>query len=53
MRTVIFIGLMIIGGALRNLSEMGKLGYTSFFAIVLICCIVMDIAEFIKKITDD
>ena len=53
MRTVTFIGLFIIGGALRNLAEMGKLGYTSFYAIILICCIAMDIAEFIKKMTDD
>tara|TARA_R110000822_G_scaffold306349_1_gene432563 strand:+ start:420 stop:581 length:162 start_codon:yes stop_codon:yes gene_type:complete len=53
MRTVTFLGLMIIGGALRNISEMQKLGYETFFAIIFICCMVMDIAEFIKKMTDD
>jgi len=53
MRTVTFIGLLIIGGALRNLAEMEKIGYTSFFAIIFICCMFMDVAEFIKKMTND
>lgn len=53
MRTVTFLGLMIIGGALRNIAEMGKLGYTRFFVIIFICCMVMDVAEFIKKMTDN
>ena len=48
MRTVTFIGLSIIGGALRNLAEMPERGYETFFAIILICCIVMDVSEFIK-----
>ncbi len=53
MRTVTFIGLSIIGGALRNLAEMPELGYETFFTIILICCIVMDVSEFIKKMTED
>lgn len=51
MRTVTFIGLMTIGDALRNIAEMGR--FPSFYTIILICCIVMDIVEFIKKMTDD
>lgn len=52
MRTVTFLGLMIIGAALRNIAKMSSLNeYNTFFAIVLICCIVMDIIEFIHKIT--
>jgi len=53
MRTVTFIGLLIIGGALRNIAKMQELGYETFFAIILTCCMLMDIAEFIKKMTDD
>ena len=51
MRTVTFIGLMMIAGALRNLAEMGKPDDPSSLAIILIFCVIMDIAEFIKKIT--
>jgi hypothetical protein len=53
MRTVTFLGLMIIGGALRTMANMQHLGYETFFAIILICCVLMDIVEFIKKITDE
>jgi hypothetical protein len=53
MRTVTFLGLMIIGGALRNIAEMQGLRYETFFAIIFICCIVMDVSEFIKKMTDN
>lgn len=34
-------------------ARMQELGYETFFAIILICCMFMDIAEFIKKMTDD
>lgn len=52
MRTVTFLGLMIIGGALRNMAKMSSLKeYVTLFAIIFICCIVMDIVEFIHKIT--
>jgi len=53
MRTVTFIGLLIIGGALRNIAKMQELEHESFFAIILICCMLMDIAEFIKKMIGD
>ena len=50
MRTVTFIGLLTIGGALRNLADMGSMEYyTPFFAVILICSAFMDVAEFIKK----
>lgn len=52
MRTVTFLGSMIIGGALRNIAKMPSLKeYTMFFAIILIACIVMDVVEFIHKVT--
>tara|TARA_R110000803_G_scaffold210216_1_gene281444 strand:+ start:47 stop:208 length:162 start_codon:yes stop_codon:yes gene_type:complete len=53
MRTVTFLGLMIIGGALRNIAEMQKLGYETLFTTIFICCIIMDVAEFIKKMKDN
>ena len=53
MRTVTFLGLMTIGCALRNLAEMEELGYETFFAIILTCCMLMDVVEFFKKISED
>ncbi len=52
MRTVTFLGLMMIGGALRNIAKMSSLKeYATLFAIIFIVCIIMDVVEFIHKIT--
>lgn len=51
MRTVVFISLLIIGGALRHQAGMKELESAEFLAIVLICAIVMDVVEFFVKIT--
>jgi hypothetical protein len=51
MRTVTFLGLMTIGGALRNIAKMSSMKeYATFYAIILIVCIVMDVVEFFHKI---
>ena len=52
MRTVIFLGVMITGGALRNIAGLSSLKeYSAFFTIILIVCMVMDVVEFVHKIT--
>ena len=48
MRTVTFIGLLIIGGALRHMAEMGDIGVQPFLATVLLVAMFMDVAEFYK-----
>lgn len=54
MRTVTFIGLLIIGGALRKLADMGSMeDYAIFYAIVLLCSAFMDGAEFIKRMDNN
>ena len=53
MRTITFVGLLIIGGALRSIAEMQEIRHEKFFVIILICCIFMDIAEFINKMTNE
>ena len=53
MRTVTFLGVIIIGGALRTMANMQNLGNKTFFAIIFICCITMDVSEFIKKMTNN
>lgn len=52
MRTVTFLGLMMIGGALRNIAKMSSLKeYATLFTIIFILCIIMDLVEFFNKIT--
>jgi hypothetical protein len=50
MRTVIFIGLLMIGGALRELAGMEEVGYYKFFAYVTVAVALMDIIEFVHNI---
>ena len=52
MRTVTFLGLMMIGGALRNIANLSSLKeYAILFTIIFIVCIIMDVVEFFHKIT--
>jgi hypothetical protein len=48
MRTVIFIGLLMIGGALRELAGMEEVGY--YKAYVTVAVALMDIIEFVHNI---
>lgn len=50
MRTVTFIGLLLIGGALRHLAGMSPLD-EKFFGVIMAIGMLMDVAEFIKKMT--
>lgn len=50
MRTAIFLGLLSIADAIRE-NWLSSQGVTEFLAILTVAMIIMDISEFIKKMT--
>ena len=55
MRTVTLLGLMTIGQALRHMACMGESTEyrINFISVIFVCAMIMDLAEFIKKMIND